>query len=154
VVLVIILIAPWYRLVPETLAQWRITGHWLDGRPSPLRMLVAPLTLAWNLFSGRGVWGGQVWPDRLAGVLVVAVGVSLLRRGPTALVGAGRDLLWLLVIAACVGPLVFDLLRGTLRPRRPARGAAAARDRARGAPPPQRRDRARPARAAVGAGSA
>ena len=24
---------PWYRLVPESLARWRVTGHWLDGRP-------------------------------------------------------------------------------------------------------------------------
>jgi 4-amino-4-deoxy-L-arabinose transferase-like glycosyltransferase len=111
--LVLLLIAPWYRLVPETLARWRITGHWLDGRPSPLRMLVAPLTLGWNLFSGRGVWGGEVWPDRIAGLLVAAVGGSLLRRGPGALFARGRDLLWLLVMAACVGPLVFDLLRGT-----------------------------------------
>jgi hypothetical protein len=109
----LLLVAPWYRLVPDTLARWRVTGHWLDGRPSPLGLVTAPLLLGWSYISGRGVWGGDVWADRAAAVIVLAAGFWLLRRGRAAVLAEGRDLLWLWALAAAVGPVAFDLLRGT-----------------------------------------
>jgi mannosyltransferase len=113
VLVVVALVAPWFRLVPMSLGRWRVTGHWLDGLPPPGRLVTAAPTLAWALLSGRGAWGGVEWVDRIGAVLVLALGLALLRRGRTAVVGNGRDLIWLWAIAVCTGPVVFDLLRGT-----------------------------------------
>lgn len=113
VLVALLVIAPWYRLVPESLARWRVTGHWLDGRPPATALTTAPLALGWSFVSGRGVWGGIKSADAVAAVVVLALGVALLRRGRAAIVGGGRDLLWLWAVAACAGPVVFDLLRGT-----------------------------------------
>jgi Dolichyl-phosphate-mannose-protein mannosyltransferase len=109
----VLLVAPWYRLVPESLARWRVTGQWLTGLPSVPKLLAAPLVLGWSLVSGRGVWGGHVLADRAGALVVLAAGLPLLRGGRAALFGNGRDLLWLSVVAACTGPVVFDVLRGT-----------------------------------------
>jgi hypothetical protein len=109
----LLLVAPWYRLVPESLARWRITGQWLTGLPSVPKLLSAPLVLGWSLVSGRGVWGGLVLADRAGALLVLAVGLLLLRKWRWSLFANGRDLLWLWMIAACTGPVAFDLLRGT-----------------------------------------
>jgi mannosyltransferase len=111
--LTLLAVAPWYRQVPAGLAQWRITGHWLDGLPAPAKLATAPLTLGWGLLSGRGVWGGLKVVDTVGALTLLAAGVAWVRRGRDAIVGGGRDLLWLWVIAACIGPVVFDLLRGT-----------------------------------------
>ena len=109
--LTLVLIAPWYRLVPETLGGWRVTGQWLDGRPALGRLLLTPLTLAWSLVVGRGVVVRSVWADCLVALVVLALGIHWLRRGRAALFAPGRDLLWLVAVAACVGPGAFDLLR-------------------------------------------
>lgn len=113
VILTLLAVAPWYRELPASLARWRITGHWLAGRPAPAGLLTAPLTLGWSLLSGRGVWGGVKGADTLAAMVVLAAGLAWTRHGRDALLGGGRDLLWLWAIAACIGPVVFDLLRGT-----------------------------------------
>ena len=54
VIVVLVLVAPWYRLLPESLARWRVTGHWLDGLPSSAKLLMAAPTLmfAWLALSG------------------------------------------------------------------------------------------------------
>jgi mannosyltransferase len=113
VIVAVLLVAPWYRLLPESLARWRVTGHWLDGLPSTAELLMAAPTLAWGLLSGRGAWGGVEWVDRIGAVVVLALGLALLRRGRAAVIGGGRDLIWLWVMGACIGPVVFDLLRDT-----------------------------------------
>jgi mannosyltransferase len=113
VLLTLAAITPWYRLLPVSLAQWRVTGHWLDGRPPVGALLTAPLALGWSFVAGRGVWGGLKSADLVAALVVLAAGAALLRQGRAALAGDGRDLLWLWVLAACVGPVAFDLLRGT-----------------------------------------
>jgi hypothetical protein len=109
----VLAIAPWYRLVPASLAQWRITGHWLDGRPSPVRLLVAPLTLGWGYLSGRGVWGGLQDADVLIALAILAAAAAWVRRDRTAVFSGPRGLLWLWALAACTGPVGFDLLRNT-----------------------------------------
>jgi hypothetical protein len=111
--LVALVMAPWYRLVPTSLAQWRVTGHWLDGRPSSLKFAAAPLTLGWGYLSGRGVWGGLEGADWLVLLAVLAAAVSWLGRDRLAVAGGPRGLLWLWALAACLGPVAFDLLRGS-----------------------------------------
>jgi hypothetical protein len=106
-------ITPWYLQLPASLAQWRITGHWLDGLPAPRKLLIAPLGLGWGLLSGRGVWGGAKLADAIAAIVVAVVGLVWLARVRHEVRGNGRDLVWLWVFAACTGPVVFDLLRGT-----------------------------------------
>jgi uncharacterized membrane protein YhaH (DUF805 family) len=109
----LVLVAPWYRLLPVSLARWRVTGHWLDGLPSTAKLLLAAPALGWGLLSGRGAWGGVEWVDRIGAVVVLGLGIALLRRGKAAVVGGGRDLILLWAVAACTGPILFDLLRGT-----------------------------------------
>ncbi len=109
----LLLTAPWYSLVPGSLAQWRVTGGWLDGLPPGDKLIIAPLTLGWSLLSGRGVWGGVKAFDTFGALLVLALGLALIRRGREGVFGGGRDLLWLWAAAACAGPVVFDLLRQT-----------------------------------------
>jgi mannosyltransferase len=113
IVMTFALIAPWYRLVPDTLARWRVTGHWLDGLPSPGRLLLAPFALGWSYVASRGIWGGPAWADRGAQLVLVGLGLWAVRRGRVALFTADRALAWLVAIGACLGPVVFDLLRGT-----------------------------------------
>jgi hypothetical protein len=111
--LVVLAIVPWYRLVPASLAQWRVTGHWLDGRPTAARLLVAPLTLGWGYLSGRGVWGGVEGMDLLVAFGILAAAAAWLRRDRYAIVSGPRALLWGWALAACLGPVAFDLLRNT-----------------------------------------
>jgi hypothetical protein len=113
VLVALILVAPWYRLVPESLARWRVTGHWLDGRPPLRNLLTAPLALGGSFVSGRGVWGGSKTVEAIGSVLVLALGLAWVRRGRAAVAGGGRELVWLWAIAACAGPVAFDLLRNT-----------------------------------------
>jgi hypothetical protein len=109
-----LLVLPWYLQVPESLGRWRVTAGWLDGTLSWRRALTAPVRLAWSLLSGRGVWGGLGWMDRASAVLFLLVGLAALIKGFQPLVRPRVQLVWLWVAAACLGPLAFDLWRGTL----------------------------------------
>ncbi len=109
----LLLVGPWYRLVPESLARWRVTGHWLDGRPPLRKLLTAPLALGWSFLSGRGVWGGSKAVESVGSVLMLVLGLAWVRRERAAIISGGRDLVWLWAIASCAGPVVFDLLRNT-----------------------------------------
>ena len=113
IALVVLAVAPWYRMVPTSLAQWRVTGGWLDGRPEPVRLLTAPLLLGWSYLSGRGVWGGLRGADVVTAAVVLAAAILWLRRDRVAIAAGPRALVWLWAIAACIGPVVFDALRGT-----------------------------------------
>jgi uncharacterized membrane protein len=107
-------VLPWYLQVPSSLSRWRVTGSWLNGRLSFTQALSAPLLLGWNLLAGRGVWGGSRWMDRLLAALLVVLAWAVWRRGIRPIFSPPLRLLWLWVLAACFGPLVFDLLRGTM----------------------------------------
>jgi Dolichyl-phosphate-mannose-protein mannosyltransferase len=108
-----LLVLPWYLQLPTSLARWRVTGHWLDMPLSPQQALTAPFVLAWNLLSGWGVWGGINWIDRIGAGLVLLLAVMLARAGLGSFFGPSVRLLWLWLMATCVGPVVFDLWRGT-----------------------------------------
>jgi hypothetical protein len=110
----VLLILPWYLHVPESLGRWRVTAGWLDGRVSPGQALAAPLQLGWSLLSGRGVWGGVKWVDRGSALLFLAIGLAALASGPRPLISPKLQLLWIWLAAACLGPLAFDVWRGTL----------------------------------------
>lgn len=106
-------ILPWYLQLPSSLSRWRVTGSWLDG-PLPLaQVLSAPVLLAWNLLAGRGIWGGSRWMDRALALVLVVLAVAVWRHGLRPLFAPVPRLLWFWLVAACVGPVVFDLLRGT-----------------------------------------
>ena len=113
VVVTIAAVVPWYAQLPASLSRWRVTGSWLNRPLSFAQALSAPVLLGWNLLAGRGVWGGSRWSDRFLAVLLLVLVWAVWRRGLRPLFSQPLQLLWLWVLAACFGPLAFDLLRGT-----------------------------------------
>jgi hypothetical protein len=113
VVLTAVLVLPWYLVVPETLGRWRVTWYWLYAPVSLRRALSAPFWLIWGFLSGQGFWGSSIRAQWLAafafGVVAVTLGLGFRRR----LFSGERGLVWLWIAAACTGPVVFDLMRGT-----------------------------------------
>jgi len=107
-------VVPWYVQLPASLSRWRVTGSWLNGPLSLSQALSAPVLLGWNLLAGRGVWGGSRWLDRALAALFVVLAWAVWRRGLRPLFSPLVQLLWLWLLAACFGPLAFDLLRGTV----------------------------------------
>jgi hypothetical protein len=106
-------VLPWYVQLPASLSRWRVTGSWLNGPLSLAQALSAPILLGWNLLAGRGIWGGSRWMDRFLAAVLVVLAWAVWRRGVRPLFSQPLQLLWLWVLAACYGPLAFDLLRGT-----------------------------------------
>lgn len=113
VLVTIAAVLPWYAQLPASLSRWRVTGSWLNGPLSFAQALSAPLLLGWNLLAGRGVWGGSRWSDRFLAALLLVLVWAVWRRGLRPLFSAPVQLLCLWLLAACFGPLAFDLLRGT-----------------------------------------
>jgi hypothetical protein len=114
VALTTLLVLPWYQRLPESLGRWRVTGEWLYGETLSWRQMVkAPIKLAWSLLSGFGGWDGSKSADRLSAALFLLLGVGWGRHGLGPLFSRRYTLLWLWLAAACTGPLLFDLIRGT-----------------------------------------
>jgi 4-amino-4-deoxy-L-arabinose transferase-like glycosyltransferase len=116
---------PWYAQVPETLGAWRVTAGWLDQPLDLAQALVAPLRLGWSFLSGYWVWGGSLPADSAALALLGGAALFALRRGARALGTPAVQLVGLCALAACTGPLAFDLVRGSsasLYPRYAALG--------------------------------
>jgi hypothetical protein len=111
--LTILAALPWFLEVPDTLSRWRVTGYWLSLRPSPYSPLRAALNLPWSYLSIRVLGQGPAWADRIAAILYLALAVAGgIRLGLSAL-SPRRRLLWLCVVAACLGPILVDAWRGT-----------------------------------------
>jgi len=108
-----LLVLPWYLQLPDSLGRWRVTGDWLAHPLLWKQALVAPFILAWSLLSGRGAWGGSVWADALAAGLYALLGLAIFRQGLWRLLAPRRRLLWLWVLAASLGPVLFDVLMHT-----------------------------------------
>jgi 4-amino-4-deoxy-L-arabinose transferase-like glycosyltransferase len=106
-------VVPWYLQLPASLSRWRVTGSWLNGPLSVAQALSAPVLLAWNLLAGRGIWGGNRWTDRILALLFVLLALAVWRRGLRPLFTPVPRVLWLWVVFACLGPVAFDLMRGT-----------------------------------------
>jgi 4-amino-4-deoxy-L-arabinose transferase-like glycosyltransferase len=106
------LILPWYARVPESLASWRITKDWLKWQPRGFDRLAASRDLVLQFFS----WRNKLWPDHrttniAALILFGFVAVAMVWRLRAQVFSQSRLLLWLLFVATCTGPLVFDLLQ-------------------------------------------
>lgn len=113
VAVAVLLVLPWYVQVPESLAHWRVSAGWLDHPLSAVQVLLASPLLAWSFLSGVGVWDGSQPADAVAAACYALLIIAVLRRGFRPLFAERRRLLWLWVLAAVLGPVVFDLLRGT-----------------------------------------
>ncbi len=106
---VLLLVAPWYALVPRSLAAWRVTEGWLN---------LVPKEFFWPWSFGRMV-GGLVglhgrWDADLPVAIVISLGlICCLVRSPRSLFGPSRLMLWMWVGAALAGPAAIDWLRGT-----------------------------------------
>lgn len=109
-----LLASPWLVRVPESLSRWRVTQGWLDGLPDALFLLIAPAKLAWSFLSTRGHWGNPPYTEVPAIVVLAALAVTVLAFGVWRRLFAGpAALLWLWLLASCLGPVVFDLLLKT-----------------------------------------
>jgi hypothetical protein len=107
-------VLPWYLEVPTSLARWRVTAGWLNGNLEWPEALVKPFTLAGGLLSGTSYLGGWRRADGLTALLLLLLVIWIAREGSIRRVFSGGPLLlWAWLAAACLGPLVFDLLRDT-----------------------------------------
>jgi hypothetical protein len=111
--LTVLLVIPWYLHVPESLGRWRVTSGWLQLRPDGHSPLVAVLSLPWSFLSLR-TFGG--WPTRWdwlnAGAYLALAAVAIAHGGLPRL-SRSRRLLAMWLLAACLGPVVWDLALGT-----------------------------------------
>lgn len=105
------LVAPWYIRVPDSLDNWRVTGDWLSDPPASFNWLRDTALLALQFLSPRGPWGLRPQWDLVAAAMVL--GLAALSWGRVRWRGRRRQLLWLTLAAACLGPLMIDLARGT-----------------------------------------
>jgi hypothetical protein len=107
------IVAPWYVTIPASLGQWRVTAGWLDGRLGRRGMILGPVKLAWGLVSGQGDWDQATSVRWLLTAVLLLLATALVRRTRRRALAAPRVLLWLCVLAAALGPLLFDLVLGT-----------------------------------------
>ena len=111
-VVVAMLILPWYLELSESLASWRITKDWLKWRPREFDRLAVSRDLVLQFFSSRS----KLWPDHrisdiAALILFGFVAAAMVWRLRAHVFSQSRLLLWLLFVATCTGPLVFDLVQ-------------------------------------------
>jgi hypothetical protein len=108
-------ILPWYVRVPESLGLWRVTAGWSNGDLSRGELVRGPVGLIRYMLFWRAVYRGNV--EVLAVVLYVLLVGAMLLRGPRRWVTGRPLLLWLWLVGAAVGPVIFDLLLGTITSR-------------------------------------
>jgi Dolichyl-phosphate-mannose-protein mannosyltransferase len=112
--LLAILILPWYTRVPEGLASWRITKDWLKWQPKGFDRLTALSELVVQFFSGHShLWWDHGKLDFATPILFGSVAVAMVWRLRTHVFSESRLLLWLLFAATCAGPVLFDLVQHT-----------------------------------------
>lgn len=111
--LVVLLILPWYVRLPASLANWRVTGDWLNLRPYGFDRASALLDLPWSFLSIRGTWGIRRRYALINVAVFLALALACRRTLYRTLTSPRRRLLWFWLLGACLGPQVFDLLRGT-----------------------------------------
>lgn len=113
--LTVLMLLPWYVRLPESLHSWRVTQGWLNLRPAHFSRLAATLELGLQFFSGAGKQLSSSYRAAKIAALAlfcIVAFVSLWRLRSRIL-----EWPWLLLllsfIAACAGPLVFDLVQHT-----------------------------------------
>jgi uncharacterized membrane protein len=108
-----VLIAPWYLRIPETLSLWRVTKDWLYWPSVPSR-LIAALKLPWTFLSpSSNLWSSDHRLDYLAMAVLVALIILAIGKMRRRVFAEQRQLIWIWLVAVCLGPLIFDRLMGT-----------------------------------------
>lgn len=110
----VLLVAPWFLLIPELLGAWRVTGDWLQSAPGNYRPMW-PVILGWRQVSARGPWGEipHAFDAVHLGAFAVAGVLALRARRPSRPLGGPRGVLWLAALAPVAGVFAFDVLLGT-----------------------------------------
>jgi uncharacterized membrane protein len=110
-----LLILPWYIMLPQSLAGWRVTKDWLKERPLHFSRVAALRDVVFQFFTGhdKRLWLGQRAFNLPPLVLFASVIVLMLWRLRTRVLDQGRLLLVFVFVAACIGPLAFDLVQHT-----------------------------------------
>jgi 4-amino-4-deoxy-L-arabinose transferase-like glycosyltransferase len=116
-----VLILPWYAKLPETFSKWRVTQGWLKMVPGYFNRPAASLELVVQFFSGRApeLWLGHRKAYIAAVMLFGIVAAVMVWRLRMDVFSRRRGLLWLLFLAACAGPLVYDLVEHTYMAAKP-----------------------------------
>lgn len=114
VLLVGLIIWPWYRVLPESIAHWRVTSNWLYMEPpGGFDHSRALLGLFWSYFSVAGYWGVRPVVDGINAAVFLTLACVVLGKLPGSLWTRRRLLLWAWAGSACLGVTLFDLWRGT-----------------------------------------
>ena len=107
------IVAPWYITIPDSFGQWRVTRGWLDGPLGRRQIVLAPLKLGWGLASGQGDWDTAGRFRWLVTAVRALAAIAFWWRVRRRTLAPPRFLLWLCVLAASLGPVVFDVVLGT-----------------------------------------
>ena len=106
------LAAPWYSAALGDVGNWRVTKGWLNIKPRGYRTIAVPFELVMNFFTNRPT--ERVVLPAMRGVMLAAVALLVVLWSVDRRIFSGRRaLLWLWAGAACVGPMLFDLVGGT-----------------------------------------
>ncbi len=113
--LIPLLLLPWYVRLSESLHSWRVTQGWLNWRPGHFSRLTAALELGLQFFSGsnKQLWSSYGAAKLFVLIIFCVVAFFMLWRLRGRLLDSPRLLLVLPFVAACAGPLFFDLLQHT-----------------------------------------
>lgn len=102
-------VAPWYAHLGESLGAWRVTRDWLRVVPDGYNL---PLSAARLALSYVAEGSGTRWAA-LTGLVLAALVAAATREIGLRWFTARRRLLWAWLLASLLGPVAFDLLRGT-----------------------------------------
>lgn len=113
--LTVLMLLPWYVRLPDSLHSWRVTQGWLNWRPAHFSRFTAALKLGLQFFFGTSrQLASSYRVAKIAALLLFCIVAFLtLWRLRSRLLGWPWLLLLLSFIAACAGPLAFDLLQHT-----------------------------------------
>jgi hypothetical protein len=111
----LLLIAPWYLHIPESMANWRVTAGWLDTPLMTQQALLAPLKLVWSMATPCGAWNPSCTGTWMVAVpFGIAALINLLSKPLKLNRFQGPGLLpWFWLVASILGVIVFDLIQGT-----------------------------------------
>ena len=104
---------PWYLEAARHLDQWRVTGGWLDIRPTKFRQLHATRNQLLQFFSPgeAGLWRYDRWSSLAALATFMTIAAAAAWRLRLRLFAGPRLLLWLWLLAAWTVPTCIDLVR-------------------------------------------
>jgi 4-amino-4-deoxy-L-arabinose transferase-like glycosyltransferase len=113
-VLTAALVLPWYAQLGESLSAWRVTEGWLKVPVEGHDPILSAARLAWGFVSGAGAWRAPPFGRLLPALVLLALAAVTVRRGAwRVLIQQQSLLIWLWILGAVVGPVVYDLASGT-----------------------------------------